>query len=319
MDERTEKAQEMALTRELMLNERAIEHPTYGTVVLHRPSPRMEFQIGERRRKQYQDDLKNDEIMSQSELEKVAIKRGIWTKEDSERSQVLQNRIGQIMGLLDTVGYQTVNAVLIKFNDAIDKLVALYKEHPEEDKVTLAIYRYYNLETEVQDMADHSLIFNNAPNSSVEDHMQEIQLYRTQIKLLEEKSIAQKELEPLLVDKARLFKDSIEERSNRVEALAKIYFCALKEDGQPIWKNFEAMWNEKPRDLELLLEEMFFFERGVPDRDRNILARHGFTLRVPTENSSDDLPGNPLPNLDGESQPSEPISSGNSTELIASN
>lgn len=317
MDERTEKAADTTLTHWLMLNERTVNHPTYGDITLHRPTPRMEYAIGELRLAQYHKDLKNESILSRAELEKLAIKRGIWSKEDSERSNQLQARIGQIMSLLDRVGYQSLSEVLDQYNETVSALMASFVDHEQEDEIVEAIYRYFDLGSEVQDKEDHSLIFKSAPNTDAEEALDKARLLRTQIKLLEELQSARETLEPLLVESARLFKDSIEMRSDRAETLGKLYHCVTK-NGKPLWKSFEAMMDERPRDLELLMEEMYFFERGIPDKDRNILGRHGFTMRAPTENSSDDLPGSPLSNSNGESQPSEPISSGSSMESTTS-
>lgn len=316
MDDRTKKAVDLALTKELLENERITSHPTYGLVKLHRPTPRMEYEIGEIRRTQYHKDLGDEKILSRKELERVAIRRGMWAKDDSERIAELTNRLGQIMGLLAAIGYETVDIVIEKFQDSVKKLTEMYKENEKKEDIESAIYRYYNLDADNQNIADYNLIFQNAPNSSVEDLMNEVQVYRTQVKLLEEKNLAQKELQPLMEDRARLFKDSLEDRADRTEALGKIYHCITKMDGSKLWKTFESLWDEAPRDIELLMEDMYFFEKGIPDMDRNTMSRHGFTMRAPTSDSSEDSQGSPLPNSDGESVQNEPISSGKVTELL---
>lgn len=314
MTDREENARETTLTYELMLNERTVNHPTYGDIVLHRPTPRMEFAIGELRGRQYQKDLLDESILSRAELEKLAIRRGIWTKDDSERSGQLQSEIGQMMALLDNVGYKSLDVVLGEYKVSLEALMESFDEHPSKDEVIAAINRYFDLTNDSPNKEDHSTVFKAAPNSDVEEQLDKARLLRTQIKLLEQLQKARLELEPLIVESSRLFKDSIEARADRTEALAKLYHCVTNAKGQPLWKTFDTIMDEKPRDLELLMEEMYFFERGIPDRDRQILGRHGFTMRAPTENSSEDLPGSPLLNSDGESQPSEPISSGSSTE-----
>jgi len=314
MTDREDAARDVTLTYELMLNERIVTHPTYGEIILHRPTPRMEFAVGEMRGRQYQKDLRDETILSRAELEKLAIRRGIWDKADSERSLQLQSEIGQIMALLDNVGYKSLDVVLGEYTIALQALMDSFEEHDNKEMVTGAIQRYFDLQNESPEKADHSLIFKNAPNSDVEEQLDKARLLRTQIKLLEQLQKARQELEPLLIESARLFKDSIEMRADRTEALAKLYHCVTTRKGQPLWKSFDALMDEKPRDLELLMEEMYFFERGIPDRDRNILGRHGFTMRAPTENSFDDSPGSPQPSSNGESQPSEPISSGSSME-----
>lgn len=313
MDERTEKARDTVLTDELMRNERTVTHPTYGEITLHRPTPRMDFAISEVRGRQYQKDLMDENILSQAELEKLAVRRGIWTKEDSERSLRLQAQIGQIMALLEHVGYKSIDALVLDFNKTLADLSESFSAHEEREAIDEAIYRYFDLDNTAQDKADYSKVFKAAPNSSTEEYLDKARTLRAEIKLMEQLQEAKRELEPLLIESNRLFKDSIEERAKRAEAMAKLYHCVTR-DGKPLWDKFDKILDEKPRDIEMLMEEMFFFEQGIPDRERNILGRHGFTLRAPIENSSDDSQGSPLPNSDGESQPNEPISSGKPSE-----
>lgn len=310
LDERTENAVEIALKDELMRNERIFKHPSFGTLKLQRPTPRQERDIAEARRRQYHKDLKDASILSKSELEKEAIRRGIWSKDKTEQMTTLQNRIGQIMGLLDSVGYENVDIVLDKYHRAIEKLRELYKDNDEAQTV---ITRYFHLD-EKQNIEDYNYLFKNANTTEIDEVMSEAQLFRTQIELLYELSTARKEMQPLLQEHVRLNMDSIESRMDRVEQLAKLYYCTTKEDGTSVWPTFDAMWDAPPQELEFLLEEMWCFEQGIPEEQRKILGRHGFMLREPTEASSEDSPGNPQPNSNGESVQKEQTSSSASTE-----
>jgi hypothetical protein len=277
----------------------------------------MEYAIGEIRRRRFHKDMEDPSILSRAELEKIAIRRGVWSKEDSNKSLMLQQQIGQIMGALDSVGYHTVDEVLTKYNATIQKLFVEFDSHERKDEIMATINRYFDLDNDEPNPEDHTTIFKAAPNSNVEEHLSEARLYRTQIKLLQELQKARAELEPLLVTSAKLFKDSIEMRADREEALAKLYYC-VKQNDKPLWPSFENMLDVNPRDLELLMEDMYFFERGIPDKDRTVLGRHGFTLRAPIEATSDDSQGSPLPNSNGESQPNELISSSETQEPVTS-
>lgn len=312
LDERTENAVEVALRDELMRNERVFKHPSFGTLKLQRPTPRQERDIAEARRRQYHKDLKDPTILSKTELEKEAIRRGIWATEKTERMKELQERIGQIMGLLDSVGYENVDTVLDKYNRAVDALRALYVDNVEAQET---ITRYFHLD-EKQKIEDYDYLFRNANTTEIDEIMSQAQLFRSQIELLSELRTAQKEMQPLMHDHVRLNMDSIESRMDRVEQLAKLYYCVTKEDGKSVWPTFDAMWDAPPKELEIMLEEMWCFEQGIPDEQRKILGRHGFMLREPTEVSSDDLPGTPQPNSNGESVQNEPTSSSVSTESV---
>jgi hypothetical protein len=310
LDERTENAVEVALKDELMRNERVFKHPSFGTLKLQRPTPRQERDIAEARRRQYHKDLKDPSILSKSELEKEAIRRGIWSSDRSEKLSALQNRIGQIMGLLDSVGYESVDTVLDKYNRAIERLRSFYENNQEAQD---AITRYFHLD-EKQNLEDYNYLFKNATTTEIDEVMSESQLFRTQIELLSELSTARKEMRPLMEEHVRLNMDSIESRMDRVEQLAKLYYCTTTEDGKPVWPSFDAMWDAAPKELELVLEEMWCFDQGIPDEQRKILGRHGFMLRAPTEVSSEGSPGTPQPNFNGESVQSEQTSSSVSTE-----
>lgn len=310
LDERTESAVEIAQKDELFRNERTFDHPTFGTLRLQRPTPRQEREIAEARRRQYHKDMRDESILSKAELEKEAIRRGIWSKDNKLKLDSLQTRIGQIMGLLDSVGYESVDVVIRKYEQTVNKLRGLYED--ENIAVQEAITRYFHLDG-VGDPADHKLIFEEATTTDVDDAMAEAQLIRTQIELLTELKKSRDEMRPLLQDFVRLNMDSIESRMDRVEQLAKLYYCVTK-DGKTVWTSFDAMWDCPPKDLEILLEELYYFEEGIPDEYRKILGRHGFTLRVPTEtNSSESSQGIPQSNSSGESAPSEQTSSSVST------
>jgi hypothetical protein len=310
MDDRTVQAEEVAKQRELMKNERVIQHPTLGAVKLMRPNPDQEMAISEVRRRQYHADFQDRTILSRAEMRAEALRRGIWTMAQEEKVTLLQTRIGQIMGLLNVVGYQSVDEVIQKFDDATAALAALFAEKPEAQA---AVRRYFDI-NERPDPADHKLIFESATTTAVDDAMSEATLYRTQVELLTELASTRKELQPLMREQVRLFMDTIEARMDRKEELAKVYYCTSTPEGAPLWPTFEAMFRASPSALEVLLEEMYFFEHGISDADRLVLSRHSFTLRAPTtEASSDDSPGAPTSNSSGESLPSAPTSSSATT------
>ena len=93
--------------QELVSNERIIEHPTLGEIKLSRPTRRKQALIAEVRRKRWHEDLMNDEILSRDQVEERATRRGMWSESLSDDMRELSRKVGELMGVLDSVGYKS--------------------------------------------------------------------------------------------------------------------------------------------------------------------------------------------------------------------
>lgn len=314
MDQSIEQATEKTMLDELTRNERLFDHPVYGPVKLQRPNARRERLIAEIRRKQYHADLQDKSILSKTELEKEAIRRGMWSPERKALMDGLMARAGELMTLLDLTGYEGVDQMLNDYQAVVNDLVNLFDGHEQAAEVVGAIVRYYNLDADPE-AEDREIIRTNAPSTEVDDKMDRAKVLRTQIEMMHELGKVRKEHQEIMHDYIRLTKDSIESRMDRVESLANIYHCATKPDGQPLWETFESMWDDDPYDVALVEEELYFFNYGYTSEFKKMLGKHGFMLRVPdTSDTSESSPGHPKSSFSGELPESEPSTSSSSSE-----
>jgi len=306
-DTAQEKMEDTILLNQIVDNEHIITHPTFGKVRLRRPTPRMEKLIAEERRKQYHSDIRDPEILSKSQLQKFAEERGIWSTDKDDNYNRLVTRMGELMGLLESLKYSSVENVIHEYYDKVEKLTEIFGEDSE---VVPVIDRYYDLDME-QNNDDVKLIREEAPNTTVDDLVDELHTLRTQITILQELAKVRKSLSELQNIRAELFVESIESRAERAEEYARLYYCTEKEeDASRLWASFDDIWDTKPEDLGVLITEMYYFVHGISDAYRDILGKHGLARpRVIEEEESEDSPEAVKTNSDGESQENEPETS----------
>jgi hypothetical protein len=312
MDERTKAAVDATLETELFYNERIIQHPTFGSVRLRRATPAQDRLISEARRKQYHSDLKDDGILSRDEIEAIAIRRGMWAPQLTERITTLTRRTGEAMGILEVIGFTSIEALLDVLNSTVSELLALFGDNEE---IRAVIARYGNLD-ETNGLEDRNAIIAAAPSTQVDDLLDKIDAQRSQIEIVEEMLGIRRELTDLQVKQARLFVDSVESRADRAEELAKVYYCCtLVETGGPLWPTYDDIWNAPAEDVEVLILQLHYFQNGVTLEMEETLEKYGFIKRLGgTKDSSEDAPDQPLPSFDGESAESEPTDSSPATE-----
>jgi hypothetical protein len=303
--ETQQRTTDAVLQDELIRNERIVKHPKFGTIKLSRPTPRKERLIAEVRRQQYHKDLQDASILAKSQLEQIAIQRGMWSEDKTLRLSNLSHRVGEIMGILDTVGYQSVEKVVDEYYALVGKLAEQFESQELKDTVVA----YFNLDSP-SDKKLKVKLMKEATSSNVDDMLSEGDLMRDQIDLLHEMAKTRKELNELQVQHTRLFVDSIESRADRAEELAQLYYCISDMDGKHLWPSFDEIMDQPPEEIEFLMTEMFYFINGITEEFKAILGKHGFVKRqTTTVEASDDSPDLPPISLDGESQESEQVSS----------
>lgn len=306
MDERTQQAVEATVADELLRNERIIEHQTFGLVRLKRPTAHQERMIAEVRRKQYQADLKNRDVLSRDEIEQIAVERGMWSADISDRMTDLTRRVGEAMGILDGIGFKSLSHLLEGYQTNVTELLGLFAEQPEIQDVVRA---YYNLDVP-QDAKDRAKILDSAPSTRVDDLIDQGETLRVQIELLHDMAKVRTELERLRMKETRLFLDSLESRADRAEELARVYYCSTKAaTGEPLYPSFDGpdgILHADPSETEVLVLKMAYFVNGVTPEFEEVLGRFGFTRRLTdTGDSSEGSHGQPESNSVGDSQESE--------------
>lgn len=303
--------QDTILLDELLHNEKRVEHPSFGTIRITRPTPRKEKQIAEVRRKQFHQDYQDPSVLSKAQMESIAMERGDWTEEKRERMESLRVLVAQLMNLLEGLGYESFEKTIVHFENAKARLLELFAE---KEEIREAIERYFNLDLE-PDPADSRRIRDAATSTEVDDLQIEADSYRAQIEVLQKLGRAKKDLLELQSEYVRLTKDSVESRADRAEEMAMIYYLISKEDGSPLWPTFEDAWDATAEEIAFLQEELYYFIHPVTDEFREMVGKHGFTVRVPESKlseSSDDSPGHPQSSSSGDSVETAPSSSSSS-------
>jgi hypothetical protein len=299
METRATNAVETTLQNELLYNERIIQHPKFGAVRITRPTPGQEKLIAEARRGQTHKDMRDPDVLSNDQLERLAIEKGMWTADMSARITDLTQKTGEAMGLLESIGFQTFDAVLEDFQSTVKALLDSYEDNAP---IAETVSRYFDLD-EKPSVADRAAITDAAPGSQIDDLMDKGDHLRVQIDLLNEMFKVRKELNSLQEKQSRVFLDSLEKRSDRAEELATIYYCATLVDGGYLWPSYADIWNSRTEDVEFLLQEYHYFRHGITEEFRETLGKYGFIKRLTdTKASSADSHDQPGPSSDGESQ-----------------
>lgn len=295
------------LEHELVHNERVINHKRFGELRLKRPTPAMERQIAEQRRKVYHKDLQDESILTKDEVQKMLEKRGIWSSVQDDRIKKLTEESGTLMVKLTALGYESVNDLYESFSALESQLREDFKDLDDVEEV---LGRLFNTEADMIN-ADLHTLRTNSTNSDMVARVDELVSLRMQYVLLVKFAEVKKELNELLNTYTVFFADTIEERAQQAEKMATIYTCVRKPNGGPLWEAFEQMWDEDPDTIAWLSAQYFYFQHGIDDTYAETLQKHGFMGRVnATENSSEDSQDLPQPSSDGESpEPTQPDSS----------
>jgi hypothetical protein len=297
MDTATTSAVEKQLAVELLKNQRIVEHPELGQVMLKRPNLEDDAAIGEARRKSYQRDMKNPDVLSRSELEKFATQRGMWDVTIPTRIQELMAKTGQAMATLEGTGFVTVERLYSELDRLGTEVIAAFPNtEPLDIEVKDAAQRLIS----TLDYTDYELVERYAPSTTVYEQLTEMKLIHNQIKILEDFILERKELSELQVKQTELFVDSIESRAEREQEYATLYHCCLSPDGKPIWPSIDVMKRIDPETIGFLIREYSYFTNGITPEFQEMLAKYGFLQRLSdTVNGSDDTPVQPESKLDG--------------------
>jgi hypothetical protein len=293
-----ESTQDTILLDEIARNTRTISHPKFGEVRLARPTPRKERMIAEVRGREYHKFLRDESILSRAQLEEIAVRRGIWTEEKGNRLKELQTETGRLMGALDALGYQSLDTVTDAYGEVYARTLGLFEDNEE---ITRVVDLYFDLDLEPVH-ADRKKITEAANTTEVDDALDEADELRGQLLLLRSLTTARAEMNKLQFEQAVVFRDSLESRTDRAEELAQIYFCTADAiTNKPLWPTYDDIWDTDPEDLDMLIQELFYFMNGITPEFQEILAKHGFTRRVrDIKDQLEDSPAHPTPNSDGE-------------------
>lgn len=302
MDKRTEQAVETELQARLIENEHVLAHPILGPVRFRRPTPNQERLIAEERRKQYQKDMQDENILSRDEIQTIAIRRGMWSPDLTQKIADLTIQTGEAMGLLNMLSFNSLDDLLKDHKRVVEALLMTFPDEGEGSEYRETVRSYLDLNNEGT-AAQRKEIADNATSSDVDDLLDEGDKLRTQIELLTSMAKVRKELNELYEKQARLFVDSIESRAERAEEIATLYHCTRNaETGKPLFGSLSEIWDAPAEIIEWLTLEMHYFRQGVTEEFKATLGKYGFIKRLSDKNdSSEDSLVQPPSNSGGES------------------
>jgi hypothetical protein len=304
-----------------------------------RLNPSRRRKISELVQRQYHKDLRDPDILSHEQILKLVSDRGEWSKAMDDEMERLRDETGKSMGELYANGlvnsewgvelldlsalFRQKIMTCLPDVDAQHQMVRIFDRWAEfskerQDDYTARYAEGQSREAYSADVDMQRLLVVVAGDSEASEMLYQIDELRDRLHkffLLQKDRVR---LSTLQLKHLKIFSESVEQRRDNAEEMARLYFTTecVDESGLPtgaLTVQFQDLW-EFPEDVvQWLLLEAYFFLNGIPDAAREYLETFGF-LKADQANET-----NPSP--DGESAPSDglpgPLTSNSATEVPA--
>ncbi len=284
----------------------------------------------------YHADLKNEAILSTAQLRELNIKRGEWSVEQERKMSDLSdetNRLSQELyhdGLnKDKLLSGRLTELCVDYRLKVEGDLDNTPRVPEAQRqgVLQAFNRWLEWEMARQAEfdaafaadqgrevyspdADLQFLLDAVPGVDAYDVLVEIQDLRDKlqgfVELLEKRS----QLRELQVRHAKIFAESVEQRRDTTEEMARVFYCcAWDSKGQwvPLGKTHEDVWNLPDEVIEWLLVEVYLFLNGIPDAAREYLEAMGFIAAPRRSGSATASAGSPAEPTSNAGLPLSPV------------
>lgn len=308
--------------------------PRLKKLRLSKLTPKKRALVSEAVLNRYHEDLKDERILSRKTIRELNVKRGEWSIEQEKRIEELQASTRAAMQELSSDGLNKELRWRQDMEEAAQsylKALASSDKHADEKKFLEDIFNrwssytpeqktLYQVYAESQGKAEYSpdvdlsRLYDTAPTTDAAEALSRldelqykltkyVQLYRERIELM-----------GLLSDQARMYAESVENRRENAEEMARMYYgtTVLADDGSPvgtITPALEGFWDLPEEFIAWLLEEAYFFYNSVPKAMREHLDEWGFTTAgrengllaalgeslVPQSSSTDTAPSTETP------------------------
>lgn len=283
-------------------------------------TPKKKQQINGEVIKRYHPDIKSNMILSSAELRKLAIERGEWSVAEEQRLEFLREETNRLMRELYNMGFSerqtwaeqlTVHMLTARaafeagLNDAgdaayteslramlvvtFDRWVGWSPQLPAEQQAAAAKAQGLDPYNEDQDLM---LMRQHAPTAEGLDALLQADDLRYRIRKYVECVTMRQEMLELEVKRGKILAESVEQRRDTVEEMARLYYCTEVVDAQDmpqgrLAKTFDLLWDLPDEIIQWLLVEMFFFIEGTPDvaEAREFLEQWGF-IAAPRQTSA---------------------------------
>lgn len=278
------------------------ELPDIPAVRFTRLNPRRRALISQTAQRQYQRDLRNPDILSRAQLLALVKERGDWDEAKDARIKALQASVKKVLGdlyydglteqdweqqvLTELAALRAAAAVEGAFADVEargafeDRLERWVMFAPDRQ----ALYDTRHAPSQGRDRyspdADYSWLLSQAPTADAADRLNLLDELRD--KLLRYLAMAeeQRELEQLREQYARIFAESLEDRRDNTEELARLYYTTERlatDDPEsavagPLVAEFDQMWDLPEPLVRWLIVEAYYVAHGVTAEARALLA-----------------------------------------------
>lgn len=281
--------------------------------------------------RQYHKDLQDSAILSHEQILRLVQERGEWTPALSEEMAALQKSTSQEMGALFAGGLAQDNWIK-ELTDASkifrEKVNTLVKDKDEQQAMLARFDRWLEYAPERQDEytqryaadqgresysvdVDLQALLAKLPDIESVDQINVIDEVRDKLQRYLKLQRDRLRLSDLQLKHAKIFSESVEQRRDNAEEMARLYFTTERVDDAnkplgPLVPEFEGLWDFPEEVIQWFLVEAYFFLNGIPDEAREYLQTFGFieadageTISSNGESEpSDESPAPPSSNLE---------------------
>lgn len=295
--------------REALDGEPTMPQLTY--VRFNKLTPKKKRLINEEVIRRYHADIQNKALLSSARLRELNIERGEWSVDQEKRMQWLEGETNRMMRTLYADGFSARDTWATSLIDATTKVRDIFEAGADESGTVvmnaeqradlLATFdRWLEYTPATQDLMNEKFghLFQNGiynvdqdyhamltlnPQAEAADLLNESDDLRDKLGRYVECLDYREELLKLQVRQGKMLAESVEQRRDMTEEMARLYHCAeqCNADGLgsgPLAKTFDTLWDLPEDVINWLLVEIYFFFEGTPDVEgaRDFLSQWGF-------------------------------------------
>ena len=277
--------------------------PLFRRIRFRKLTPKIRRQINEAVIKRYHADLKNPDLLSMEQIRKLNIERGEWSAELENKLRDLQEETGRLSRDLYLDGMDQEQQHLVRLGELTEefqKHLTGIEDVELRNRALRIFQRWLEYTPEVQDAyttayaaeqeleaysfdRDLARLYDVSLPTEAFETLQQIQDERDHLERYVTLLKKRKDLLDLQVKQAKMFTESVEQRRDTCEEMARLFFCTqVMHDGKdqfaPIMTTLDDLWLLPDEIIQWLLIEIYFFLNGIPDEARPYLQSMGFLL-----------------------------------------
>lgn len=307
-----------------------------------RLNPSRRRKIAQAVQRQYHKDLQNPDILSHEQIVKLVAERGEWSSEFDEEMRTLQQATNREMGELFINGItkdnwttdllESASAFRIKVQDLIpdeverERLLGIFDRWLEYAPDRRAAYtvQYAPEQGKEAYSPDYDLqkLMSTVSDMEAVEHLHTIDDLRDKLHRYIKLQQNRLKLAELQLKHAKIFAESVEQRRDNMEEMARLYFISEQVDENdkptgPLCKELDQLWDFPEPVIQWFLVEAYFFLNGIPDEAREYLQTFGFLQAEPGEETIQSPSGESEPSAESPAPPTSRLDS-NPAEETAS-